>query len=76
MTTSNWMRSLAMAFLALALIASGFAPVVPGYYAGYLTAAGAVFTGLAGLFTHPPGQVDPQQRTGAVVPINQRQAGQ
>lgn len=53
--TTNWMRTVALICLALALVCGGFAPVVPHFWAGYLTAAGVVFTGLAGLFTHPPG---------------------
>jgi hypothetical protein len=71
----NWQRTAAMVFLAAALICAGFAPVAPGWLAGYLGAASGVFTGLAGLFTHPPGTASDQQRTGAVVPL-QRQAGQ
>lgn len=57
MTSTNWMRTLALAFMALSIVASGFEHVVPGWIAGYFMAGAGVFVGLAGLFTHPPGSL-------------------
>jgi hypothetical protein len=55
MTTTTRMRLAALGFLAAALIAGGFAPVVPHFLASYFAAASGICTGLAALFTHPPG---------------------
>jgi hypothetical protein len=55
LTTTTWMRSAALGFLAGALIAGGFAPIVPHFLAPYFAAASGICTGLAALFTHPPG---------------------
>jgi hypothetical protein len=55
MTTTSWMRATALGCLAAALIAGGFAPVVPHDLTPYFGSASGVFTGLAALFTHPPG---------------------
>ena len=40
--------------MALAIVAAAFAPVAPDWLAGYAKAAAGAFTGLAGLFLHPP----------------------
>jgi VIT1/CCC1 family predicted Fe2+/Mn2+ transporter len=53
--TTALLRWGAFVSVALAIIAGAFAPVLPDWVGSYLKAAVVAFTGLAGLFMHPPG---------------------
>lgn len=53
------LRWVALAFMALAIIAAGFAPVAPETIGAYLKAAAGVCVALGGLFMHPPGSDPP-----------------